>query len=72
MDWAASFCANSMLLWSAPHTQAADGIRLARLVVQSKALSDLVENEVPRLVRLNAPVVTKANVDKYITSAFES
>ena len=55
-----------------PHTQAADGIRLARLVVQSKALSDLVENEVPRLVRLNAPVVTKANVDKYITSAFES
>ena len=55
-----------------PHTQAADGIRLARLVVQGKALSDLVENEVPRLVRLNAPVVTKANVDKYITSAFES
>ncbi|MCU1586281.1 MAG: sugar transporter substrate-binding protein [Microbacteriaceae bacterium] len=55
-----------------PHTQAADGIRLARLVAQNKALSDLVENEVPRLVRLNAPVVTKQNVDKYIGAAFES
>jgi ribose transport system substrate-binding protein len=55
-----------------PHTQAADGIRLARLVAQNKALSDLVENEVPRLVRLNAPVVTKDNVDKYIKAAFES
>jgi ribose transport system substrate-binding protein len=55
-----------------PSTQAADGIRLARLLVQDKALSDLAENEVPRKITLNAPVVTKDNVDQYIDSAFES
>lgn len=55
-----------------PSTQAADGIRLARLVVQGKALSDLVEIEIPTRIVLNAPVVTKDNVDKYIGSAFES
>lgn len=55
-----------------PSTQAADGIRLARLLVQGKAMSDLVENEVPRKVQLNAPVVTKENVDIYLPSAFES
>src|SRR3954462_864846 len=55
-----------------PSTQAADGIRLARLLVQDKALSDLVENEVPRKITLNAPVVTKDNVDQYLDSAFES
>jgi ribose transport system substrate-binding protein len=55
-----------------PSTQAADGIRLARLVVQGKALSDLVEIEVPTRIVLNAPVVTKDNVDQYIGSAFES
>ena len=31
-----------------PSTQAADGIKLARLLVQQKALGDLVEVEVPR------------------------
>ena len=55
-----------------PSTQAADGIRLARLVVQGKALSDLVEIEVPTRIVLNAPVVTKDNVEQYIGSAFES
>ena len=55
-----------------PSTQAADGIRLARLIAQNKALSDLVEVEVPNRIVLNAPVVTKANVDKYIGSAFSS
>ena len=55
-----------------PSTQAADGIRLARLIAQNKALSDLVEVEVPNRIVLNAPVVTKANVDKYIGSAFPS
>ena len=55
-----------------PSTQAADGIRLARLVVQQKALSDLVEIEVPTRIVLNAPVVTADNVEKYIGSAFES
>lgn len=55
-----------------PHTQAADGIKLARLLAQDKAMSDLVEIEVPRKVVLSAPVVTKDNVDEYIDAAFES
>jgi ribose transport system substrate-binding protein len=55
-----------------PSTQAADGVRMARLLAQEKALSDLVENEIPRQIVLNAPVVTKDNVDQYIDSAFES
>jgi ribose transport system substrate-binding protein len=55
-----------------PSTQAADGIKLARLLVQQKALSDLVEVEVPRTVQLYAPVVTEENVDQYIDNAFES
>ncbi|MGY1831970.1 substrate-binding domain-containing protein [Geodermatophilus sp. SYSU D01180] len=55
-----------------PSTQAADGISLARLIAQDKALSDLVEVEIPRQIVLNAPVVTAENVDQYIDSAFES
>jgi ribose transport system substrate-binding protein len=55
-----------------PSTQGADGVKLARLLVQQKALGDLVEVEVPRLVQLYAPVVTSENVDQFIDSAFES
>jgi len=55
-----------------PSTQAADGIRLARLIVQGKALSDLVEVEIPNRIVLNAPVVTKDNVEQYLPHAFES
>ncbi|SOC53821.1 substrate-binding domain-containing protein [Ornithinimicrobium cerasi] len=55
-----------------PSTQAADGIRLARLVAQGKGMGDLVEIEVPRLVQLYAPVVTADNVDEYLDTAFES
>jgi ribose transport system substrate-binding protein len=55
-----------------PSTQAADGIKMARLLVQDKAMSDLVEVEVPRKITLNAPVVTKDNVADYIDTAFES
>jgi ribose transport system substrate-binding protein len=55
-----------------PSTQAADGIKLARLLVQAKAMSDLVEVEVPRTVQLYAPVVTADNVDQFIGNAFES
>ncbi len=55
-----------------PSTQAADGVRLARLIAQGKALSDLVEVEIPREIVLNAPVVTADNVDQYIDTAFES
>lgn len=55
-----------------PPTQAADGIRLARLLAQDKGMSDLVQVEVPRRIVLNAPVVTADNVDEYLPLAFES
>jgi ribose transport system substrate-binding protein len=55
-----------------PSTQGADGVKLARLLLQQKAMGDLVEVEVPRVVQLYAPVVTSDNVDQYIDSAFES
>jgi ribose transport system substrate-binding protein len=55
-----------------PSTQGADAIKLARLLVQQKAVDDLVEVEVPRKVQLFAPVVTSENVDKYLPSAFKS
>lgn len=55
-----------------PSTQGADGLKLARLLAQDKAVDDLVEVEVPRVVQLFAPVVTAENVDKYLPSAFES
>ncbi len=55
-----------------PSTQGADGIALARLLTQGKAMSDLVEVEVPRTVQLYAPVVTKDNVSQFLGNAFES
>ena len=55
-----------------PSTQGADGVKLARLLVQDKPMGDLVEIEVPRSVQLYAPVVTSDNVDQFIDSAFES
>ena len=55
-----------------PSTQAADGVKLARLLVQDKGMSDLLEVEVPRIVQLYAPVVTKDNVDQFLDPAFES
>ena len=55
-----------------PSSQAADGIRLARLFAQGKGLADLVGVEVPRRIVLDTPVVTKDNVDKYLPLGFES
>ena len=55
-----------------PSTQGADGVLLARLLLQGKSMSDTVEVEVPRSVQLYAPVVTEENVDQFIDSAFES
>ena len=54
-----------------PSTQAADGIALARLIAQGKTLGDLITPGVPRRIVLDAPVVTKENVDQYIDLAFE-
>ena len=48
-----------------PSTQGADGVKLARLLVQQKGMSDLVEVEVPRTAQLYAPVVTPTKVDRY-------
>jgi ribose transport system substrate-binding protein len=55
-----------------PSTQGADGIALARLVAQGKALGDLVEQDVPSRIVLYAPVVTADNVDQYLPTAFTS
>ncbi|HEX6232895.1 MAG TPA: substrate-binding domain-containing protein [Jiangellaceae bacterium] len=55
-----------------PPTQAADGIRLARLLAQNKGMSDLVQVSVPRRIVLDAPVVTADNVDQYMDICFES
>ena len=55
-----------------PPTQAADGIKLARLIAQGKGMSDLVQVEVPKRVVLNAPVVNKDNVEEYLPLCFES
>ncbi|PPF19582.1 substrate-binding domain-containing protein [Rathayibacter sp. AY1A7] len=55
-----------------PSTQAADGIKLARLVEQNKSMADTSSLGVPRQIQLFAPVVTKDNVSEYLPSAFES
>ena len=55
-----------------PHTQAADGVRLARLIAQGKGVADLNSQGVPREIVLNAPVVTADNVDEFLDAAFES
>jgi ribose transport system substrate-binding protein len=55
-----------------PSTQAADGIALARLLVQNKSLADLASPGVPHRIVLDAPVVTKDNVDEYLPIGFES
>jgi ABC-type sugar transport system substrate-binding protein len=55
-----------------PPTQAADGIRLARLLAQGKGMSDLVQPSVPRRVVLDAPVVNKDNVEEFLPLGFES
>lgn len=55
-----------------PATQAADGINLARLIVQDRSMGDLTSLSIPRTVQLYAPVVTADNVEEYLSTAFES
>ena len=55
-----------------PPTMAASAIRLARLIVQDKGMSDLVELEVPASITLYSATVDKDNVDKYLPLGFES
>ncbi|MCW3493624.1 substrate-binding domain-containing protein [Microbacterium sp. SSM24] len=54
-----------------PSTQAADGVALARLIAQQKTMGDLITPSVPNRIVLDAPVVTKDNVDQYIDLSFE-
>ncbi|GAA4723374.1 ribose transport system substrate-binding protein [Promicromonospora umidemergens] len=55
-----------------PSTQAADGIKLARLIAQDKTIGDLASIGVPRTIQLHAPVVTADNVEEYLPIGFES
>ena len=55
-----------------PSTQAADGVKLARLVAQNKTVGDLASIGVPRTVQLYAPVVTADNVEEYLPIGFDS
>ena len=70
MDWIRDGSMAATVIY--PPTQAADGIKLARLIAQDKGLSDLVQVEVPKRIVLNAPVVTADNVDEYSDLCFES
>jgi ABC-type sugar transport system substrate-binding protein len=70
MDWIEDGSMEATVIY--PPTQAADGIKLARLVAQDKGMSDLVQVEVPKRVVLNAPVVSADNVDEYRDLCFES
>ena len=70
MGWIADGEMEATVLY--PPTQAADGIRLARLIAQDKGMSDLVQVEVPKRIVLNAPVVTKDNLEEYEPLCFES
>jgi ribose transport system substrate-binding protein len=54
-----------------PPTMAASAVRLARLLVQKKNMSDLAEQELPTSITLFSAVVTKQNVDTYLPFAFE-
>ncbi len=54
-----------------PSTQAADGVALARLIAQNKTLGDIITPGIPNRIVLDAPVVTKDNVDQFIDLSFE-
>ena len=70
MDWIEDGSMEATVIY--PPTQAADGIKLARLIAQDKGMSDLVQVEVPKRVVLNAPVVSADNVNEYRDLCFES
>ncbi|MFC7492737.1 MULTISPECIES: substrate-binding domain-containing protein [unclassified Nocardioides] len=70
MDWIEDGEMEATVIY--PPTQAADGIKLARLIAQDKGMSDLVQVEVPKRIVLNAPVVNADNVDDYRDLCFES
>jgi len=70
MDWIKDGEMEATVIY--PPTQAADGIRLARLIAQDKGMSDLVQPAVPKRVVLDAPVVDADNVEEYTDLCFPS
>ena len=70
MDWIEDGEMEATVIY--PPTQAADGIKLARLIAQNKGMSDLVQVEVPKRIVLNAPVVDADNVEEYRDLCFDS
>lgn len=55
-----------------PSTQAADGILLARALVQGSNMPQLASPGIPKRIVLHAPVVTADNVDDFMHIGFES
>ena len=55
-----------------PPTMASSAVSLARLIVQGKGMSDLVELQVPQEIVLTSETITKENVDKYLPLGFKS
>jgi ribose transport system substrate-binding protein len=55
-----------------PPTMASSAVALARLIVQGKGMSDLVELQVPQEIVLTSETITKENVDKYLPLGFKS
>lgn len=53
-------------------SMASSAIALARLIAQAKGMGDLVEREVPALITTYSAVVTKDNVDDYLSIGFQS
>jgi ribose transport system substrate-binding protein len=53
-----------------PPTMSASAITLARLIGQSKTLTDLTEHEVPASITTFSAVVTKENVEQYLPLGF--
>jgi ribose transport system substrate-binding protein len=53
-------------------SMASSAVSLARLVAQGKGMSDLVENEIPKMITLASATITKDNVDDYLELGFRS
>jgi len=53
-------------------SMASSAIALGRLIAQAKGMGDLVENEVPASITTYSAVVTKDNVDDYLSIGFQS
>jgi len=53
-------------------SMASSAISLARLIAQNKGMGDLIEREVPASITTFSAVVTKDNVDDYLSIGFQS